>query len=677
MALLEAKKATVKNKLKLFSMKMVAKGSFKKAMAKVLAKEPAPKVEEQPAVELQAVAVEPAEVEAPVQDSEAQAKCKLQVGDLFRVSHEDHVHKLKYGASGSVFKVIDEHHIEGKLEAGLAVITLPTFLLEKTAGLRKAEPLKNLTRITMSEKRSLLMEIGIDGRSEATVEALKVKDKEAADQHVDLYAAIVRWSFGLLESSKVQYVELILSRLVLEDDLQSPQGPYILQPKDEVVAQKRLRILRKMLSLSEVMVMPVYGQGPRHFTLLVLRKREGGAVEVSYYDSLHVLHGDCLRNAKALCELLAVSAEVLRINTARQTGVDCGFFVCHYLEENIRCFDGQGMATQGWPDLKRVREIREVIAKSATTLEGVREKWAVEETTKAMKVVAWLQGMAEQARKILESKGLMAKLAEAAEKLSKALFNEGAGPDPVPLPEGFGIKVPKKPVEQLEAAIDEKVEAKPADEVEDTSGEQVEVEAPEQVEAGTGQKVEALLAEQLEATSGVKAEAKVAEQMEATSEEKVEVEAAHEMETATGEKVAATLEEKVQHKVEAKAESQEKPLAPKKVQDIEGVFNEDDLAIELAIQHWSVEDLRDEYRLKYEKVKAEGCGVCTKCRWTSGCMNCDADKAWRYYVKQELGMMGVGKAVGKAKAKAKAKPVKGGGSDMTQAPHEVFMSTKC
>ena len=238
---------------------------------------------------------------------------------------------------------------------------------------------------------------------------------------------------------------------------------------------------------------------------------------------------------------------------------------------------------------------------------------------------------------MLVSKGLLAKLGEAAEKLSKALMNEGAGPEPAPLPEGFGIKVPKmdkpvdnveaKPVEQVEAGSEEKVEAKPAEPVEATSGDQVEVKPVDQVEAGTGEKVE------------------------------------------------AQLVEKVQDKVEDKADFEEKPKAAKKVEDNEPVFNEDDLAIELAIKHWNVEDLRDEYRLKYEKVKAEGCGVCSKCRWTSGCMNCDAVKAWKYYVRQELGMMGVAKAVGKAKAKAKG--VKGGGGDMTQPPHEVIMSTKC
>ena len=165
MSVLEAMKAAVKDKLKDLSTKLFAKGAFAKSMAKVLAAKalldkavPEPKVEEQPVVkppQMAAVEEQPAAA-----DLEAQAKCKLQVGDRFRVSHEDFVHKLKYGASGCVIKVIDENHIEGRLESGLAAVTLPTFLLENVKGLKKAEPLKNLTRIAMSEKRSLLMEIG-------------------------------------------------------------------------------------------------------------------------------------------------------------------------------------------------------------------------------------------------------------------------------------------------------------------------------------------------------------------------------------------------------------------------------------------------------------------------------------------------------------------------------------
>ena len=82
----------MKDKLKDVSVKLFAKGTFAKSMAKVLAAKalqdkalPEPKVEEQPAVEHQALVVEPPQMAAVVEqpaaaDLEAQAKCKLQVG---------------------------------------------------------------------------------------------------------------------------------------------------------------------------------------------------------------------------------------------------------------------------------------------------------------------------------------------------------------------------------------------------------------------------------------------------------------------------------------------------------------------------------------------------------------------------------------------------------------------
>ena len=45
-----------------------------------------------------------------------------------------------------------------------------------------------------------------------------------------------------------------------------------------------------------------------------------------------------------------------RVNMSRQQGTECGYFVCHYLEDKMRCFAGQGPATQRWPD-RRVKEL--------------------------------------------------------------------------------------------------------------------------------------------------------------------------------------------------------------------------------------------------------------------------------------------------------------------------------
>jgi hypothetical protein len=87
-----------------------------------------------------------------------------------------------------------------------------------------------------------------------------------------------------------------------------------------------------------------------------------------------------------------------------------------------------------------------------------------------------------------------------------------------------------------------------------------------------------------------------------------------------------------------------------------------EVCIQLLVDNFLEEDLRPEFLMKYRKVVEEGIGVCSKCRWSSGCLNCDRSKAWPYYVRQELGMSTFeAKKKGAGKAKAKMKPVKGGG----------------
>ena len=47
--------------------------------------------------------------------------------------------------------------------------------------------------------------------------------------------------------------------------------------------EKRLKIFRAMFRKCEVLLLPIYPLGPEHFTLIVVRKVEGGHVEVRYF----------------------------------------------------------------------------------------------------------------------------------------------------------------------------------------------------------------------------------------------------------------------------------------------------------------------------------------------------------------------------------------------------------
>ncbi len=65
-----------------------------------------------------------------------------------------------------------------------------------------------------------------------------------------------------------------------------------------------------------------------------------------------------------------------------------------------------------------------------------------------------------------------------------------------------------------------------------------------------------------------------------------------------------------------------------------------------------LEDLDD--RLKDRILKAmTGVGVCSKCRFRHGCLDCDAEKAWRWALRQHWGLK---RGDLRPKAKAKGRP---------------------
>ena len=129
-----------------------------------------------------------------------------------------------------------------------------------------------------------------------------------------------------------------------------------------------------------MLVMPVWhrrmpGLG-RHFTLLVVRKSP--ELQVQYTDSLPQVHTGCLAHAKAFLEMLevpVVEATLLRINKGRQTGVECGYFVCHYMEDVLRIAAGQGRGRQGWPNPIRLLSIRHYLSAVSKSLHDELTKW--------------------------------------------------------------------------------------------------------------------------------------------------------------------------------------------------------------------------------------------------------------------------------------------------------------
>ena len=58
----------------------------------------------------------------------------------------------------------------------------------------------------------------------------------------------------------------------------------------------------------------------------------------------------------------------------------------------------------------------------------------------------------------------------------------------------------------------------------------------------------------------------------------------------------------------------------------------------VALETATVAELRPALTAHMEKVEKHGQGVCSKCRWLSGCLQCDVKKAWVYCLRIEMGL---------------------------------------
>ncbi|CAK9113398.1 unnamed protein product [Durusdinium trenchii] len=143
-------------------------------------------------------------------------------------------------------------------------------------------------------------------------------------------------------------------QLKIPDDIffMEPSLPYRLGLKEGSATMEGAReeILQVTKGMRQVLV-PCQGQNPDHWTLLVANRAEDGKFRFRYYETLEVMHKDCLEAAKRLATVLNEDQEpaVFRENTIRQKGADCGFYVVAYSEQ-AASESKEGPAPRGWPE---------------------------------------------------------------------------------------------------------------------------------------------------------------------------------------------------------------------------------------------------------------------------------------------------------------------------------------
>ena len=58
--------------------------------------------------------------------------------------------------------------------------------------------------------------------------------------------------------------------------------------------------------------------------------------------------------------------------------------------------------------------------------------------------------------------------------------------------------------------------------------------------------------------------------------------------------------------------------------------------IELMWPHLKWEDLDEKYQKSVQFVRDHHIGVCARCGWSRGCERCDAEKAEKYWWRQQI-----------------------------------------
>ena len=202
----------------------------------------------------------------------------------------------------------------------------------------------SISKKPLTKMGNLLKEtiIGFIGQG---VESITMKTR-LQDGHICMMWKWYQWQYELDE--RMMHISPALSRMMCEIEdgkTHDEEGLHYLQ--DEVINAK-------------MMLIPVWASS-EHWTLMVIHIEEK---LVRYYDSLDPTSTLCMKNATKIIKQLKKNMSSLewlpheglsKRNAAHQNnGVDCGVYVIHWMEEEIRYFRGEGMGHE-WPQIITMR----------------------------------------------------------------------------------------------------------------------------------------------------------------------------------------------------------------------------------------------------------------------------------------------------------------------------------
>ena len=304
----------------------------------------------------------------------------LQPGEQVRIC-SDSAGRLSCGVEGQVCRVR-----MGKVQihtAVMAVHEVPEAAVRRRSELKAPCQVRPLRQITALQREGWLVRAGWgeDSAGEDTFAGCAEHIEGVAPvmighQHVTLYWTYLQWALNL--SSAPRPMKLLDPELVVAwyGGTTEAEVPATLQ------AQWRFILDTCTRDATAVVLIPLW-RG-EHWTLIVLDHVER---QCRYYDSLTVeSQGSYLVADFLVTELHKAGHASLewlppvcphRRNFCRQGPLECGFFVCWWLEEECRAMMGEGWCSQGWP---QPMEARRCLQRFMHNLKPAAEKIARDST---------------------------------------------------------------------------------------------------------------------------------------------------------------------------------------------------------------------------------------------------------------------------------------------------------
>ena len=173
--------------------------------------------------------------------------------------------------------------------------------------------------------------------------------------HMEMWLWLLERDFELKKIGRIKLLDPNKMSLVCQE-LQKPDA-----------AERFVELVGPLtaeLQDAKLILLPVWGDNPEHWTFLKVVKGEEGKLTAEYKDSLSGVVKANKENAERLTTLLSAALmqdikfpeERSNVKFQPKGSLECGFFVCHWVEQSIREELGEGPFPIGLPNVRRVYE---------------------------------------------------------------------------------------------------------------------------------------------------------------------------------------------------------------------------------------------------------------------------------------------------------------------------------